>query len=367
MSEIYRRRIQQLQKIMVENGIDAIGIIDLPNYIYYSGDIRKQPRLYIPSSGEPLLVIFKGEEDEVKRNSWIKNIATYTNLHEMMKAVMAWIEEHRVKKMGFDMEFSLPAFLLQRFRMAVPNVEVVDARDILMEQRMIKNEDEIRLIKKAQEIAIIGMKKAEEVLSDGIKEYELTNEIEYAMRKAGAEAFSFHTFVNSGYRSSWLHGLSTRKEIGRKETILIDVGPVYMGYCGDMTRMFYTGKADEKLRDLVKTYLKARNVAVEKARPGSLMMDLDNAVQGYLSKMGFVGHFVRGIAHGIGLAFEEKPFPTIFPQDTMIELRSNMTLSIGHSILYRPEVGGVRVEDIYLITEEGAQILTNYSGELIEV
>ncbi len=367
MSGIYKERVQILQQIMRKKEIDAIGIIDLPNYVYFSGDLRKQPRLYIPSSGEPLLVVFKGEEEEVRRNSWIKNVETYTNLHEMMIAVMAWIEEHKVKRMGFDMEFSLPAFLLQRFKMAVPNVDVVDVRDLLMELRMIKDEEEIRLIKKAQEIAIVGMKKAEEVLSDGIKEYEVANEMEYAMRKAGAEGFSFHTFVNSGYRSNWLHGISTRKEIRRRETVLIDVGPMYKGYCGDMTRMFYVGKADQKLVDLVKLYLDARNAAVAEAKPGRLVMNLDNAFKGFLDKREFSGHFVRGIAHGIGLAFEEKPFPTIFPQDAMVELRSGMTISLGHSLLYLPKVGSARVEDVFLIMEKGAEMLVENSGELVEV
>ncbi|MEM3755343.1 MAG: Xaa-Pro peptidase family protein, partial [Candidatus Bathyarchaeia archaeon] len=317
----YKERIKRLQELMNKRDIDAIAILDLENYYYFTGDIRKQPRLYIPRLGEPLLIAFKGEEEEVSKSLWIKNIKTYTSMHEMMISVMEWMKENNIRTVGFNFEFSLPAFLIERFKLANPSVKVVDATELCMELRMIKSSQELELIKKAIEVAIHGMEKAHEIIKEGIKEYEVVGEIEYAMRRKGAERFGFPTFVNSGYRSNWIHGIATRKEIKKGELILIDVGPVYKGYCADMTRMFIIGSPSDKQKNIVESYLKARDAAINIAKPGKRIMELDNAAQKALAGTEYSQNYVRGIAHGIGLAFEEKPFPTIFPEDSIIELK----------------------------------------------
>ena len=363
----YEERIKRLQGLMDKKDIDAIAILDLENYYYFTGDIRKQPRLYIPRLGEPLLIVFKGEEEEVTKSSWVKNIKTYTNMHEMMISVIEWIKENNIKTVGFNFEFSLPAFLIERFKLANPSVKVVDATELCMELRMIKSNQELEFIKKAIEIAANGMEKAREIIKEGMKEYEVVGEIEYAMRRKGAERFGFPTFVNSGYRSNWLHGIATRKEIKKGELILIDVGPVYEGYCADMTRMFIIGSPNDKQKNLVESYLRIRDAAISVAQPGKRIMELDNTAQKALAEMRYSQYYVRGIAHGIGLAFEEKPFPTIFPEDSIIELKPNMTISIGHSILSIPKIGGVRVEDVFLITESGAKKFIEYPENLISV
>ncbi|MEM2896994.1 MAG: Xaa-Pro peptidase family protein [Candidatus Bathyarchaeia archaeon] len=363
----YEGRVKSLQRLMDERGIDALAILDIENYHYFTGDFRKQPRLYIPKLGEPLLIVFKGEEEEVSKSSWIKRIKTYTNMHEMMVSVIEWIKENEIKTIGFNFDFSLPAFLIERFKLANPSVKVMDATELCMELRMVKLNQELELIKKAAEIAINGMEAVREILKEGMKEYEVVGEIEYAMRKKGAERFAFPTFVNSGYRSNWLHGIATRKEIKKEELILIDIGPVYRGYCADMTRMFIIGSPNDEQKKLLETYIKIRNAAVDVARPGKRIMDLDNAAQKALGGTDYSQHYVRGIAHGIGLAFEEKPFPTIFPEDSVIELKPNMTISIGHSILSIPKIAGARVEDVFLITDEGAKKFVEYPEHLISV
>ncbi|MFQ6085648.1 MAG: M24 family metallopeptidase [Candidatus Bathyarchaeia archaeon] len=366
-ASVYKERIERLQELLSEREIDGVAIIDLENYFYFTGDTRKQPRLYVPKSGEPLLLVFRGEEEEARRESWIRDIRTYGSMHEMMTGVISWIQEHNIKTIGFDFEFALPAFLLERFKLANPTLKVVDAKDAFMELRMIKSREEVDLMKRAAEIAAEGMEVAKGALKEGAVEFEVAGEVEYAMRGRGAERFAFPTFINSGYRSHWLHGLATRKGIEKGDLVLVDVGPVYMGYCANMTRMFVVGDPNDDQRKLIDLYIKARQAAVDAARPGTMLTELDNVAQRVITQAGFGEYYVRGIAHGVGLSFEEKPFPTIFPEDNVVELKQNMTISIGHPILSLPSIGGARVEDGFLITREGARRLVEYPEELMVV
>ncbi len=101
--------------------------------------------------------------------------------------------------------------------------------------------------------------------------------------------------------------------------------------------------------------------------PGIKIFELEDKNQELADKAGFGEYYIRGFVHGIGLAFEETPFPTIFPEDIMETVSSNMTMSVGHSVLSAPGIGGVRVEDTTLVGEEGVEVLTKYSRELLEV
>ncbi len=364
---VYRDRLTRLKGFMEDWGVDLIAILDDENYQYLSGEFRRQPRLYIPRDGEPMILVFRGEVEEAQGNTWIRDVRGYNSLHDMMMHVIGFIKEHDVKTVGFDYEFALPAFLLERFKTANPTVNVVDVREILMNLRMVKMVEEVQLIRKAQEIAREGMEAARRALRQGVREWEVAAEVEYAMRRKGAMRFGFPTFINSGYRANCLHGWASDKEISKGELVLVDVGPKYMGYNGDMTRIFSIGDPTERQKALVELYLRARQAAVEAARPGAMMMALDEAASKVIDEAGYREFYVRGIAHGIGLAFEERPFPTIFPEDYVVELRSDITLSIGHSILSIPGMGGARVEDVYMITERGSEPLVEYEEDLITV
>lgn len=363
---MYEERVKRLQDLMEKKAIDAVAVFDLENYIYFTGEYRKQPRLFIPKEGEPLLITFRGEEEEVRKLG-AKDVRTYNNLPEMMGTVMSWVMEKDINILGFNFEFALPAFLIERFKAINPTVNVIDAREFFMELRMIKDANEISAIKKAAEIAVSGTEAARNALREGIAECDVAAEVEYAMRKAGAERFGFPTFVNSGYRSHWLHGFATRKKIEKGELVLVDLGPVYMGYVADMTRMFAVGKPAQEQQKLVELYLLARRAAISAAKPEARVMDLDAAARKVMSDAGYGGYYVQGIAHGIGLAFEEKPMPTIFPEDGAAELKENMVLSVGHTVLSVPKLGGARVEDTFVITQKGAEALTRYPEELIVV
>ncbi len=369
MTSIYETRTRNLQKLIREEKFDGILLFDLPNYFYYTGDLRKQPRAFIPADGEPTLLTFSGDAEDARNSSWVKDVRPYNAMHEMMVAIMGIMRSTGKERpvIGANYDFHLPAFLMERFKLANPLAVMKDASDLLMEQRIVKSGEEIDNVATAQRIATHGMERAREVIRGGVPEYEVAAEIEYTIKRKGAEGLSFGSFVNSGARSQGIHGLATRRVIEQGDPVLVDVSPIYKGYCGNLTRVFSVGPARPGLKEVATAFLEGKEKTLQAVRAGAKVMDMDNSFYESLKKAGLGEHQIRGISHGIGLAFEEKPFPTIFPEHMIFELRRDMTISVGHSLLYVPGKGAARFEDVYQVTEAGAKPVAPFEEAVIEV
>ena len=360
MYEIFQNRTKRVQERMAEDGVDAFLVLSGEDYYYFTGDVRRQPRVLIPRQGDPMLFVFAAEIEEAKRQTWITDIRGYRGLHEMMLGIIGFLKELGVDKpkMALEMEFATPHFLVERFKTANPLVEIVDAKPLVAPLRSIKEPEEVERIQRAAELADLGIQTAREIIRPGMTELEVATEVEYVLRKNGVDRLSFPMFVNSGYRSLWLHGMATSKPIDKGDLIIVDIGPVYMGYCADICRTFSVGEPSEEARRLYGLYREMQRRALEVAGPGVPIHKIEAQIEEVLKDDGYEEHFIRGFVHGIGLAFEEMPFPTIFPEDVLVPLEAGMTLAFGHPILSVPGIGGVRVEDTVLLQEDGPVYLT---------
>jgi len=364
---IHEERTQRARVLMAEKGIDAMLILSLENYYYFTGDYRRQPRALIPRDSKPLLMVSRGEVEEARSQSWIKDVRGYGHLHEMMITIIDVLKQRGLStgKLALEMEFATPAFLLERFKLANPTVQVVDSKPITSPLRLAKSAEELELIRGAASLADVGMAAAVKALRSGVSEIEVAAEAEYALKKAGAERVAFPIFVNSGPRSAWLHGLATYRKMQQGEPVLIDIGPVYHGYCADICRTVVVGGSPTpERRQVYDAYRHAQRSVLEMLRPGKRGMDIDQLASQVVTEHGYGEYYVRGFAHGVGLGFEETPFPTIFPEDTVQELPANTVLAVGHPTLAVPGVGGFRVEDTVVLTSEGVEVLTKFPQEL---
>lgn len=359
MEAIHRERIARLQQNMAAQDVDALLVLNGDDYAYFIGELRRQPRAIIPQKGEPLLLTFASEAEEARRNTGL-DVRPYRGLHEMMLAIMAFFKglEKEKPKVAIQMEFGTPAFLLERFKLANPRLQVVDSKKLVAPLRQVKAVEEVALIQRAAELADLGIERARQVICKGITEAEVALEVEYAVRKAGADKLGFPMFVNSGHRSLWLHGAATPKRIEAGDLVIVDIGPVYQGYNADICRTFSVGEPSEKARELYGLYVEMQRTALAAARPGVALHQIEGQIEAVLTKAGYADHFIRGFMHGVGLNFEETPFPTIFPEDVLTPLQAGMTLAVGHTILSVPGIGGVRVEDTVHLTESGPVYLT---------
>jgi len=204
------------------------------------------------------------------------------------------------------------------------------------------------------------MDRARALLRDGATAHEIATETVYAMMRAGAARTSTPVYVNVGRETCMLHGWVSPRPMRTGDLVVIDLTPVVDGYCSNLARTFVLGEPDERQGNLLDAYRALIAVVRDAMRPGVTVAELDAHAGSVLRDHGLGDYHVNGIGHGLGLRFEETPASTIIPPHRNIPLREGMTVTIGHTILAIPGLGGVRHEDVYRVTPTGGEILVPY-------
>ena len=227
--------------------------------------------------------------------------------------------------------------------------------------RMVKSDDEVKLVCEAQAIAERAFDHILEFIKPGVTEREVQLELDYYMLRNGAEALSFETIAVSGVNSSMPHGVPSDKKIESGDFITMDYGAVVGGYHSDMTRTVAVGSVSEEQKKIYNTVLEAQLAAMEKMAPGVSCADADKAARDVITDAGYGEFFGHGTGHGVGVEIHEQP---------RVSPRSKEILAPGHLVtaepgIYLPGLFGVRIEDMVLITEDGSRGLTHAPKSLI--
>jgi len=191
-------------------------------------------------------------------------------------------------------------------------------------------------------------------LKVGIKEKDLSEKIKRALKKQGAKP-AFRTIVASGKRSAKPHGFATNKKIKKGELVVVDFGAKYRGFCSDLTRTFVMGKPTEKQKRVIEAVKAAQKVAISKIRPGIQACKVDQAARNYLEKKNLAQYFIHSTGHGIRNKVHEAPK---LSKKNKNKLREGQVVTVEPGV-YIKGWGGVRIEDMVLVTKSGAKILTN--------
>jgi Xaa-Pro aminopeptidase len=240
-------------------------------------------------------------------------------------------------------------------------IQLVGTENIVEDLRVIKEETEIRAILQSLAIAESVFTNFSNRICSGMTEKEAAWEMEKGMREAGAEALSFPTIVASGPNSALPHAIPGERRIAEGEPILFDWGAKLNGYCSDISRMIVIGQADENFKKIYSTVLHAQQAAIKAIGPGMSSRRVDEVARKYIDDMGYKGKFGHGLGHGVGIAVHEPP--RLSPlKDTKLEVGMVFTVEPG---IYIPEWGGVRIENMVVVRENGAEVL-NQLGAGIE-
>lgn len=220
--------------------------------------------------------------------------------------------------------------------------------------REVKDEDEIALMQRAADLGCALFDDVLQHIVPGATEVSVALELEYAARQAGAEAMSFETIVASGRRSALPHGRATTQKLPRRGFVTLDFGVVLDGYCSDMTRTVHLGRGSGRERDVYHSVLEAQAAALAAVAPGVTCGAVDEAARSVLTKAKLGKWFSHSTGHGVGLEIHEGPRVA-----TQIEqvLEAGMVITVEPGV-YLPDEFGVRIEDMVLVTEGGAEVLT---------
>ncbi len=229
--------------------------------------------------------------------------------------------------------------------------------------RIIKTEEELGKLRMAESIGDKAFTEILNFIKPGVTELQIAAELEYSMKKNGAEHLSFDTIVASGKNSSLPHAVPTNKPVEAGDFVTMDFGCTYDGYCSDMTRTIVVGKASDKQVDIYETVLKAQLEAMKVIRSGVVGRDVHKAAADVIASKGYGNYFGHGLGHSVGLYIHENPR---FSPSESRQIMAN-TIETVEPGIYIPDFGGVRIEDMIAVTEEGFENFTHSPKQLIEL
>ncbi len=272
------------------------------------------------------------------------------------------LKRYGIARTGFD-SFHTTYQMYRSWKESSPDIEFVPLGDEIESIRRCKEPDEVLAVKEAVSIATQAFNTVLNKIVPGRTEKEIANELDYTMRRLGADAPSFETIVASGPRAALPHAVPSDKVLERGETVVIDFGCQLNGYCSDETCTLALGPIPEEMEEIYNVVHEAKQKGVRAVRAGLPVRELDMIVRGCVEEKGFGEFFRHGTGHGVGIAVHEPPAITV-KGDGILE--ENMIITIEPGI-YFPNKGGVRLEDMVLVREDGGEVLTHLRKDLFEI
>lgn len=353
----YPERLFRLRASLGRRGPSALLITHLPNVRWLCG-FRGSAGALLVSARDA--VLFSDFRYRAQCRREVRGARFFEYAGGPVGAIAAAVRSARVSRLGFETE-KMTVATHTELAAAMPGVELVPLRGVVERLRAVKEPREVAVIRRALEVAGKALAESTRRLV-GKQEVEIAARIQAAMRAEGGDEESFPTIVASGPRSALPHGLPTRRVVGGGELVIIDFGSRVNGYCCDLTRTFSPRKWDCTSRQIYRTVLAAQGAALSAIGPGTKAKDVDAAAREVIERAGHGKHFGHGTGHGVGLEVHE--YPTLSP-------RSGDTLQPGMIVTVEPGIyienfGGVRIEDMVLVTATGREILSRRVPKLLE-
>lgn len=254
---------------------------------------------------------------------------------------------------------TLPLALWMYFHEKFPKAVWRDITPRMAEARMVKSGYEIERLKKAAAVSVAAMEYAQHSIREGMTEWELAAEVEYQMRKRGSEGVPFTMKALSGPKSAVVTEVPGMRKIQRGDLILLDFGAVCEGYASDWTRTFCIGEAGKKQRKIYEHVFRIKEACESLLRPGTCIDELVRSAKNIAEEAGFAGDYQTHLGHSVGIKSHEPP---VMDEGVKGTLKEHMVVTIEPGIYVRG-TGGVRLEDEYLITKDGAERLTGLRSE----
>lgn len=351
-------RLIAIRKICGQNSFDAFMVSNDVNRRYLSGFDGSAGTLLISQEKAYLVTDFRYIEQATAQAEGFEVKKRGDDLHQSMAQLFA---ECGWSKIAFESkQVSYAEYIEMKEELGV---ELIPLDGAVEKLRMIKNKRELEILRSGAQELDRAFRYICTKLRPGVTEKEIDLELEFYLRRNGAEAAAFRFIVASGERGALPHGTATTKKLAHGELVTIDFGAVYDGYATDMTRTVAIGSTVQRQREIYGIVEEARSAAAAFVKPGIKANEADQVARDIIEKAGYGAYFGHGLGHGVGLETHEQP--TLNPRSTTL-LEPGMVITVEPGI-YIPGWGGVRIEDMVLVTAEGAELLTRSPRELITI
>ena len=355
-----KERLNKIRSAMSERGLDAALIVDEMNAYYFSGLQFSDGCLFICHDAAYLITDFRYVEVAEREADSAFTVSAPKSHRDYISEI---ILKHGIRTVGIE-GGAMPYRDYNSFVESHPGVLLYDLGSIIDELRSIKSDLEIEYIKKAQSITDKAFSHLLSVIRTDMTEIEVAAELEYTMRRIGADGPAFETIAVSGDASSMPHGVPRNIKL-KRGFLTLDYGARYKGYCSDMTRTLCVGRASKEEVTLYNTVLSAQRAALDFLRAGADAAEADSKARTIIDSYdAFRGTFGHSLGHSVGLYVHESP--SLSPRATgkLLEQGNVVTVEPG---IYLKGKYGCRIEDMVKIEANGIYNFTNSPKELVEI
>lgn len=356
----YRGRRRRVAEVLRGRGLDALLVTHPPNVRYLCGFTGSAGVLLIADGRSALFTDGRYRE---QARAEVRGARVVVPKGPILEAAAHSVLDSRIKQLGLEGDHLSVAGEAKVARALRPKARLRSTQDLVEKQRVVKEPAEIDRLRDAVQLGSSLFETAVAAIRPGVPEQAVAADLEYAARKAGAEGMSFATIVAAGPRSALPHGLATAQPIPRRGFVVLDFGVILAGYCSDMTRTVHVGRPMKEARRVYQAVREAQQAAIEAVRPGRKVAEVDQAARSVLQAAGLARYFIHSTGHGVGLEIHELPRIARGQQDV---IQPGMVITIEPGV-YVPGYGGVRIEDMVVVTDTSCAVLTPTTKELLTV
>jgi len=344
------RRMEAVRRKAEKEGLEALLVTSLQNVRYLTGFSGTAGTVLVTMDGAFFLTDFRYTTQATLEVHSAKVVES----KELLASVQSILVEKKIKKLGFESE-KVTYYRAGEMKQKFAGVELLPVKDMVESVRIIKDEPEMEAFKWLIGILADTFGDALSLIKPGARERDIAVELEYLLRKRGADGPAFDFIVASGPRSAMPHGVASSKTVAAGELVTLDWGAKGRGYHSDNTRTVSVGKVDKELEKIYNLVLEANLAGIQAVKPGVTVKQVDDAARKLITDAGYGEAFGHGTGHGVGLDIHEKPAVS-WRDETVVEEGMVFTIEPG---IYLPGKGGVRIEDMVAVTKTGCEVLSD--------
>jgi len=356
------KRLASLRGAMRAQGMGVLLVTGTANRRYLSGFTGSAGSLLVTEDRAFLITDFRYLEQAAAQAPGWELVRQEGKLADVLRPLLS---EQGMRELCFEKDHL--TYAQYEALSGIEDCHLRPAGGLVEKLRLAKDEGELEAIARAAALTDAAVAYAWGIMKPGMTEQELALELEYYMRRRAAERAAFDIIVVSGPRTSLPHGHPGPRQIQRGDFVTMDLGCTVDGYCSDLTRTVVVGKADARQREIYRLVLEAQETGLQAIRAGRKGSEVDAEARKVIEEAGYGEHFGHGLGHGVGLEVHEGPVlsPRAAGPDEP-ELKPGMVVTVEPGV-YIPDWGGVRIEDLVVVQEEGARVLSRADKQLLEL
>ncbi|MDD5173379.1 MAG: Xaa-Pro peptidase family protein [Candidatus Omnitrophica bacterium] len=345
----HKERLRKLRAELKKRSLGSILVTNETNVRYLSGFRGGDSFIIITPDSQFFLTDSRYTEEAGDSIGGFTIVEVTTSIYDSLSGI---VKKSRIKKIGFE-SMNIPYEVAGKLAGCIRPAKLVTTKNIIENLRAVKDSKEIEAVKRSVNVTKRVLKNIAERIRPGVSERSISDSIECEFIRHGAR-IAFETITACGKNCSKPHAHATKERIASNDVVMLDMGCRLDFYNSDITRVFFIGKVKDKIKEIYNIVRSAQAAAIEKIRPGIKISEIDFAGRGYIERKGYGRFFGHSLGHGIGMDVHEEP--SISKRNNNL-LRSGMIFTIEPAI-YLPKFGGVRIEDMVLVTDKGCEILT---------